>query len=353
MLNFTMIQRMAAATLTAVLLFSSISAPAAMAAQAAEVQAGVNMRSAPSTAASVIRVLKKGEQLSVIEKVNAYWYKVTDASGKTGYVSASSQYLTLASSPAPSSPAPTPAPAQSTNAVVKSTVSFRKAPSTSGALIRYLKTGEQVTIVAKTNSYWYEVADSKGVRGYVSTNSSYWNVTGSIPGSVSGGGSGSGSGSTGGATTPPPATGSAAVEKVIAAGLKYLGTPYEYGSSRSTTTTFDCSDFVRQAFLDGVGLKLPASSSLQGQYVKNKGGVKTDWRQLKRGDLVFFMSYKGSKASAYSGVNKSAAAITHDAIYLGDGKLLHTYSKESGGVTITGMAGTHWEYRFLYGGSAL
>ncbi|WP_318153589.1 C40 family peptidase [Paenibacillus vietnamensis] len=352
-MNFTLIQRMATATLTAALLFSSISIPAASAAQAAEVKAGVNMRSAPSASAAVIRVLKAGEQLSVIEKVNAYWYKVTDATGKTGYVSTSSQYLSLEASPAPTSPAqtpsPEPAPAQTTNAAVKSPVSLRKAPSTSGELIRYLKTGEQVAVVAKTNSYWYEVTDSSGVRGYVSTNSAYLNVTGSIPGSASG------SGSTGGVATPQPAvTGSAAVEKVIAAGLKYLGTPYEYGSSRSTTTTFDCSDFVRQAFLDGVGLKLPASSSLQGQYVKNKGGAKTDWRQLKRGDLVFFMSYKGSKASAYSGIDKSTAAVTHDAIYLGDGKLLHTFSKEGGGVTITtSMAGTAWEYRFLYGGSAL
>ena len=190
--------------------------------------------------------------------------------------------------------------------------------------------------------------DGNGVRGYVTTQDSYLSVTGNIPGSGSGN-----NGSGGGTDTNPVESKDKAVEKVIAAGMKYLGTPYEYGSDRNNTRTFDCSDFVRQAFLDGLGIKLPADSRQQAQYVKNKGTAKTSWSQLKRGDVVFFMSYKGTKASAYSGINKSTAAITHDGIYLGDGKVLHTYSVEGGGVTISSIAGTHWEYRMLFGGSAL
>ncbi|MCF2937774.1 SH3 domain-containing protein [Paenibacillus alkaliterrae] len=336
-------QRMATATLTAALLFSSISVPAALAAQSAEVQTGVNFRTSPSASASVIRTLKKGEQVSVVDKVNSYWYKVSDSSGRTGYISASSKYISIESPPSSA--------VQSGNAIVKASVSFRKAASASGQRIRFLKKGEQVTVLSKTNKYWYEVQDANGVRGYVSTQSSYLDVTGTISGGTNNSGGSGNSG--GGAVTSPGASSSEAVERVIAAGMKYLGTPYEYGSSRNTTTTFDCSDFVRQAFIDGVGLKLPADSRQQGQYVKDKGDVKTDWRQLERGDLIFFMSYKGTKASSYSGVNKSTATITHDGIYLGDGKILHTYSKESGGVTISSIEGTHWEYRFLYGGSAL
>ncbi|MNP63179.1 NlpC/P60 family protein [compost metagenome] len=87
--------------------------------------------------------------------------------------------------------------------------------------------------------------------------------------------------------------------------------------------------------------------------MKDKGAVEKDWTQLKRGDLMYFMSYRGTKASAYSGINKSSARITHTGIYLGDGKILHTYSKESGGVTTSKIDGTHWEKRFLFGGSAL
>ncbi|WP_256710941.1 SH3 domain-containing C40 family peptidase [Paenibacillus sp. FSL A5-0031] len=342
-MQHSMKKRMATATLTAALLFSSLSVPAALAAQttqAAEVQSSVNMRTSPSTSASIIRSLKKGEQITVMDKVNSYWYKVADSSGKQGYISTSSQYIELQAS----------VPAQDGNAVALSSVSFRKAASTSGERIRYLKKGEQVTIVAKTNSYWYEVKDGNGVRGYVSTDSSYLKVTGTIPGGNTGGNTG---GNGGGTVTNPDVSKDKQVEKIIAAGMKYLGTPYEYSSDRNTTTTFDCSDFVRQAFLDGVSLKLPADSRQQGQYVKDKGSITTNWKQLKRGDIVFFMSYKGTKASAYNGIDKSKATITHDGIYLGDGKVLHTYSKEGGGVTVSSIEGTHWEYRILFGGSAL
>lgn len=343
-MTYSMKRKLATATLTATLLFGSVAVvPAALAAQGAEVQSGVNLRSAPSTSSSVIRTLKKGEEVTIIETVNSYWYKVKDSTGKTGYLSSSAQYLKIQ------------APVQSTktNAVVKASVSFRKTASTTGDRIRYLKKGEQVTVLAKTNSYWYEVKDENGVRGYVSTQDAYLEVKGTIPGNngtTNGGGS---SNNGGGTVTVPEGTPSDAIEKLITAGMKYIGTPYEYGSDRNTTTTFDCSDFVRQAFIDGVGLTLPADSRQQGAYVKEKGNTNTDWRKLKRGDIVFFMDYKGSKASAYNGINKSKATISHDGIYLGDGKILHTYSKESGGVTISSMEGTHWEYRFLYGGSAL
>ena len=30
--------------------------------------------------------------------------------------------------------------------------------------------------------------------------------------------------------------------------------------------------------------------------------------------------------------------------------MLHTYSEKSGGVRVDGIEGTHWEYRFLFGG---
>ena len=141
--------------------------------------------------------------------------------------------------------------------------------------------------------------------------------------------------------------------KVIAAGKKYLGTPYEYGSSRSNTKTFDCSDFVRQAFKEGAGIILPGDSRSQAAYVKKIGKTTTNWRNLKPGDLMFFMAYKGTSKSNYTGINKSAQRITHVGIYLGNGKILHTYSKESGGVRIDSIAGKHWEYRFVFGGSAI
>lgn len=154
------------------------------------------------------------------------------------------------------------------------------------------------------------------------------------------------------ASVPQQAAASPAVERVIQAGMRYLGTPYEFGSNRSSTRTFDCSDFVRRAFIEGADVTLPGDSRKQGAYVREQGDVKTNWRQLQRGDLMFFMSYEGSEASDYRGVEPFKERITHVAIYLGNGKMLHTYSNDSGGVRTDDVDGA-WTYRFLYGGSAM
>ncbi|MNL72947.1 hypothetical protein D3C87_1983440 [compost metagenome] len=67
---------------------------------------------------------------------------------------------------------------------------------------------------------------------------------------------------------------------------------------------------------------------------------------------MFFMDYKGSSDSAYAGIDKSTARITHVAMYLGDGKLLQTYSVASGGVRVDNLSAS-WMKRFLYGGSVI
>lgn len=146
---------------------------------------------------------------------------------------------------------------------------------------------------------------------------------------------------------------SSKIEATIKLGNKFKGTPYEFGSNRNTTRTFDCSDFVKHIFKQAAGITLPGSSATQAAWVKKNSTVKTSWSSLKRGDLVFFMSYKGSKASNYSKLNKSKQKVTHVGIYLGNGKILHTYSKKSGGVRIDSVKGTHWEHRMIFGGSAV
>jgi len=311
--------------------------PRAAAATEAHVLSSVSFRQAPNVDSARIRYLKVGEAVSVVQKVNAYWYYVQDTSGKLGYVSANAGYLDVSTASAPQQPGS--GTITSGTGVIVSSVSFREKASETSTRIRYLKTGENVKILEKTNNWWYKIQDASGRTGYVSTNTKYIQTSGA-PASPS--------------PSPAPDTtpASAKAQKVIDAGKKYLGTPYEYGSSRSNTTTFDCSDFVHQAFLDGLGLKLPTDSRSQGAYVKSLGGTTTDWRQLKPGDIMFFMDYKGTSASNYSGVNKATQTISHSGIYLGNGQILHTYSKESGGVRIDNIAGTHWEYRFMFGGSA-
>lgn len=222
-------------------------------------------------------------------------------------------------------------------------VNFRDKPSLSGKVIGFLQKGSEVVVLDQSNKYYYKVQTQNGSVGYVSANPKYITVqeTGTpVP-----------------TPTPAPTSGQSStasqqIEQMIQTGMKYLGTPYEFGSNRNTTTTFDCSDFVRQAYKEALGITLPTDSRKQGDWIKNNGTAVYSISSLKRGDLVFFMSYKGSSAKSYEGIDKANQRITHVALYLGNGQLLHTYSKESGGVQVDQLDGA-WVHRFLFGGSVL
>ncbi|MNC16865.1 putative endopeptidase p60 precursor [compost metagenome] len=305
------------------------------------IQSLVRLRTSPSTNGSVLKYLSKGDQVVILEQTNSYWYKVRTADGDVGYTSSGDQYISVISAPAPAVQ----------TAVIQSTVRLRETPSTSGKVLGYLYKDDPVVILEETNSYWYRVQTTNGTIGYTSSSDQFIELDGATatpvptpapaPTPVP-------------APTPAPAAPAqpAVIEKVIAAGMGYLGTPYEYGSSRSNTSTFDCSDFIRQIFMDAANLKLPADSRQQGTWVKENSTTVTDISGLKRGDLMFFMDYQGSSASAYAGIDKSTARISHVAMYLGDGKILHTYSVSSGGVRVDNLSAS-WMNRFLYGGSVI
>lgn len=295
------------------------------------IQSSVRLRTSPSTSGSVLKYLVKGDQVVILEQTNSYWYKVRTANGDVGYTSTGDQYISVAAASAPAVQ----------TAVIQTTVRLRETPSTSGKVLGYMYQGDPVVVLEATNSYWYRVQTQNGTVGYTSSGAQYITLDGAA--------------STPAASTPAPApaaSASAVIENVIARGMAYLGTPYEYGSSRSNTSTFDCSDFVRQIFIEGAGLTLPSDSRKQGAWIKENSTAVTDISSLKRGDLMFFMSYRGSSASAYAGIDKSTATITHVAMYLGNGQILQTYSVASGGVRVDTLSAS-WMNRFLYGGSVI
>ncbi|MED4783080.1 C40 family peptidase [Brevibacillus choshinensis] len=117
--------------------------------------------------------------------------------------------------------------------------------------------------------------------------------------------------------------------QVIKNGEKYLGTKYKYGSSSTTTKSFDCSSFTQRVFKEA-GITLPRDSRQQSTV-----GTSVSKKNLQVGDLIFM------KAS----VNSSSDRITHVAIYAGNGKILHTYG--SPGVTYSKFDGTNWEKRVV------
>jgi cell wall-associated NlpC family hydrolase len=297
-----------------------------------QIVSSVSFRTGPSTDDSRIRYMQAGELVWILEKTNDYWYKIADASNVVGYISTSDKYVDTMFNEVPSEDEAT-YEEESNGSVVK-TVSFRTGPSTDSDRIRYLQTGEPIWVLSKINAYWFHMKDKNGVTGYVSASATYVTTTYKEEYKL--------------------LDRAVAAERVIEAGMRYLGTPYEFGSSRLDTTTFDCSDFVRQSFIDGIEFRLPGDSRSQADYVKQTGNaIISDWRQLQRGDLMFFMAYKGYQPSDYADVDKTTETVKHVGIYLGNGQILHTYSIASGGVKINDIAGTQWENRFLYGGSPM
>jgi cell wall-associated NlpC family hydrolase len=83
----------------------------------------------------------------------------------------------------------------------------------------------------------------------------------------------------------------------------YVGLPYLWGGA-SAETGFDCSGLT-QAVYRMNGLRIPRSSREQFET-----GLPVERSQLRKGDLLFF---------ATSGRGK----ISHVAIYIGDGQLIH------------------------------
>lgn len=144
------------------------------------------------------------------------------------------------------------------------------------------------------------------------------------------------------------------VENIIETAKAYKGIPYVYGSDRSDPSSFDCSDFTRWVFLSSLGMDLPWDSRSQAAYVK--AFSKTTYTSLKgarRGDLLFFSSYRGNQASDYIGLKPSETPITHVGIYMGSGYIIQCASKNSGGVHIRKLTWRQLNNRFLFGGNIL
>ena len=101
---------------------------------------------------------------------------------------------------------------------------------------------------------------------------------------------------------------------LIQTGLQQLGKPYVFNASPFQTDSFDCSSFIQYIFRAN-GRILPRNSRQQFLI-----GKPIPFQKIKKGDLLFFTT-KSRKHK------RGIARIGHVALYLGNGKMLHTYPK--------------------------
>lgn len=113
----------------------------------------------------------------------------------------------------------------------------------------------------------------------------------------------------------------------------WLGTPYKYGGQSKSGT--DCSGLVVEIYKKVYGKKLYRSS--YEIYEKNCKKIKK--KELKEGDLVFFITSKNGKR------------INHVGIYLKDNKFIHSSTRR--GVILTDLSDDYYEKHFVGAGRVI
>lgn len=121
-------------------------------------------------------------------------------------------------------------------------------------------------------------------------------------------------------------------DSIIEAGLAFLGTPYEFDADLGQTNTFDCSSFVNYLY-EMHGMDFPRNSRQQ-----SKLGKTVALDDARKGDLLFFTT---PKRADREGIDR----VGHVAIYVGEGKVLHTF-RTGIGVTVTQLD-DHWKNRLI------
>ncbi|TVY10791.1 C40 family peptidase [Paenibacillus cremeus] len=205
----------------------------------------------------------------------------------------------------PDAPAKTEYAANSA-VLTSSTVLLDKA-NASGTVLETLASGTQVSVTAEASREYLAVTVN-GRQGYVASSSADYRYKADRP------------------------AWERKADTIIAAGMKFMGAPYEFGASTKQTNTFDCSSFTKHIF--GLsGITLPRDSRQQSQV-----GQDVDISQLRKGDLIFFTTPQRKNAVGLQ-------RIGHVGVYLGDNKVLHTY-RVGIGVTVTELD-ANWTKRII------
>lgn len=247
----------------------------------------LNLRSGAGTNYSIIKVLYKGTNVTVLSNSNN-WSKVS-VNGTIGYVS--SAYLSSASEAAEDI---TSNDNSSTETVqyyryTNTKINFRKSSSTSSSVLYQLSKNTKVGVVSTTSNGWTKVKHNN-TYGYVSTTYLSQSQIGSDSEKDS--------------NNSSSTSKSEKISKIVSVAKSKLGCKYVRGSEGPTT--FDCSGLTYYLYKQ-IGITLPRGTSQQksvGTYV-----AKSD---LQPGDLVY--------------LDTRGYGIDHAAIYIGNDTIIHANS---------------------------
>ncbi|AEV67123.1 C40 family peptidase [Acetivibrio clariflavus] len=111
---------------------------------------------------------------------------------------------------------------------------------------------------------------------------------------------------------------------IVQKAKSYMEVPYVWGGT--SPSGFDCSGFTHYVMLKN-NITIPRTSSTQ-----YNSGYWVSKSQLKKGDLVFFTTYKSGPS--------------HVGIYIGNNQFIHA-SSGAGKVTISNLNSTYYAQRYI------
>lgn len=264
----------------------------------------------PLINSNTIGTLKKGDTVTVISKANKWTFIQTD--NISGWIISEIDTTKIDNSEnditKPEENKPTEEPKDDSDEVIYDnnvtkyinalSVYIRKEPSTSAEIVTSLIKNTDVTVVGE-NGDWYKVKYNQ-LEGYIYKNllsdnkEEETNRSGRFIDIETE------------KMQDTNTTTSSLGEEIVAYAKQYLGCPYVYGGSGSSS--FDCSGFTMYVYKH-FGYSLSHSASAQanrGEYVAKEN--------LQPGDLVFFLEYP------------TMDGIGHCGIYIGDGEFIHASS---------------------------
>ena len=250
----------------------------------ANVEETLNVRETPSADSSMVGKMPKNAAGEILETLDG-WYKI-QSGDVTGYVSA--DYLITGEEAAARAEE-----VKQTIATVKTpTLNVREEPNTECSILALMPQGEELNVLEDLSG-WVKV-DLDNTNGFISKD--YVDISVQLPK----------------ATTMTEVRYGNGVSDVrvdlISYATQFVGNPYVWGGT-SLTNGADCSGFTLSIFAK-YGVYLPHSSKAQANC-----GTRISASEAKPGDLFFY---------------GSGSSISHVAIYIGNGQIVHASSKKTG-----------------------
>lgn len=250
----------------------------------ANVEETLNVRETPSADSSMVGKMPKNAAGEILETLDG-WYKI-QSGDVTGYVSA--DYLITGEEAAARAEE-----VKQTIATVKTpTLNVREEPNTECSILALMPQGEELNVLEDLSG-WVKV-DLDNTNGFISKD--YVDISVQLPKVMT-------------MTEVRYGNGVSDVRvDLISYATQFVGNPYVWGGT-SLTNGADCSGFTLSIFAK-YGVYLPHSSKAQANC-----GTRISASEAKPGDLFFY---------------GSGSSISHVAIYIGNGQIVHASSKKTG-----------------------